>query len=551
MASSDTSTDLITLKPEMKLNTIEDLRALTSGDKFQVEVKNTYGKIDIHQTFASLVDAGMFLKVACAAANGQNCRKHVVGVMSDYQDVVHSNLVTCNKFILNSISALDNHRTALEFLAMLDQGEGITLPDVLDPVLDALADCYKVATEMSSEADAAAKLVGNLSTKAAGALKEATADHTTNTKKNEKTQETIDELIAETDARENRIAKFKKNLIQLQGEKVQAAKDASKERDREFALKLTETIISGTGKLVDGFAKCANPVASIGISAVKEVSDQLTTGSKEGKTPTVPTAVEANSKIDELEQQVASKQQLVDGAKKAENADTADGKKKILEKEKELKSVKDSLKNCKDTFSEVTKNQQPGSQSIEEKEAMLTKMYYKMAEDEMKVAEKQQKDLAALSTMKVNKTELQRTIFLLSFTIGIMGDVKTTFVNCKTFWELLAEQCKQLASCKDTILQYGENLKDPRKVKVFRNMFQKGVKDGAYRWASVGLVCIQAYDGIVDAKDTIDDAMSNLVISQDDLENVIKTFGDRIQSKINLHMPAVEGGKKVGLLTEA
>lgn len=558
MASSTTSTDLITLKPEMRLKTIEDLRALTSGAKFKVEVANTYGKIDLHDSFESFVDAGIMLEVACAAADGQNCRKDVVGVMSDYQDVVHSNLVTCNKFILNSISALDNHRRAIEFLAMLEQGDDITLEDVLEPVLDALADCYDVAANMSSEADAAAKLVGNLSTKAAGALKQATDDHTTNTKKNEETQQKIDELAASTEAMEELITKYQKKLLELQGEKVQAAKDAQVARDRQFALDLTEGIFSHMGDVADAFVKCINPGLSMADSAGENILGPPTTGSEEGKTPTAPTAgvpisgAGANSQIDDLEGQVAAQETLVDGAKKAENSDTADGKKKIQDQENILEALKNSLKTAKDMWSDMTKNQQGVAQSIQEKESMLSKMYYEMAEKEMAKAQQQKMDLATLSTMKVNKTELERTIFLLGFTMGIMGEVKTTFLNCKTFWELLAEQCKLLADCKKNIIGDGSKMLESKvKERIYKEQFRRGVTNGAYRWASVGRVCIDAYDGIVHAKDTVDDAMSNLIISPIDLDDAIRSLAPRIQSKIELHRAAVENGKKVGLLTEA
>lgn len=557
MASSTTSTNLITLKPDLTLNTIEDLRALTSGDKFKAEVANTYGKIDLQKTFESLVDAGIMLKVACAAADGQTCRKNIVHVMSDYQDVVHSNLVTCNKFVLNSISALDNHRRAIEFLAILDQGdEDITLEDILEPVLEALADCYGVATEMSKEADAAALLVGKLSNNAADALKQATDDHTSNTKKNNETQQKIDEMTANTQAMEGLLAKYQSNLLELQREKAQAAKDAQIARDRQFALDLTEGIMSHVGDIADAFVKCTNPALTMTGSVVKGITGGGGGDEKkeEGETPTAPTdgvGSGSNSQIDDLQVQVVAQEKLVDTAEKDDGADTADGKKKIQDRQNKLEGLKNALKTAKGMWSEMTKNQQGVAQSIQEKEIMLSKLYYEMAEKEMAKAQEQNRALAILSTMKVDKTELERAIFLLEFTMGIMGEVKTTFLNCKTFWELLAEQCKLLADCKKNIIGDGSKMLESKsKAKIYKTQFQRGVTNGAYRWASVGRVCIDAYDGIVRAKGTVDDAMSNLVISPNELDNAIESLTPRIQSKIELHRPAVENGKKVGMLTE-
>lgn len=373
-------------------------------------------------------------------------------------------------------------------------------------------------------------------------------------------------MTASTEAMEELLTKYQSKLVELQGDKVQAAKDAQVARDRQFSLDLTEGIMSHIGDIADAFVKCTNPGLSLAASTGNNIiggggEDTGSAGGdekEEGKTPSTPPTADvpvssgANSQIDDLQTQVAAQEKLVDGAKKAEDADTADGKKKIQDQEDKLEGLKNSLKTAKDMWSEMTKNQQGVAQSIQEKETMLSKMYYEMAEKEMAKAEQQKKDLAILSTMKVNKTELERTIFLLGFTMGIMGEVKTTFLNCKTFWELLAEQCKLLADCKKNIIGDGSKMLESKvKAKIYKRQFQRGVTDGAYRWASVGRVCIDAYDGIVDAKGTVDDAMSNLVISPNDLDDAIRSLEPRIQSKIELHRPAVENGKKVGLLTEA
>ena len=80
--------------------------------------------------------------------------------------------------------------------------------------------------------------------------------------------------------------------------------------------------------------------------------------------------------------------------------------------------------------------------------------------------------MATFKTTKVDKTELERTIFLLGFTMGIMGEVKTTFLNCKSFWELLAEQCKPSVDCKKNITGDGSKMLEGEvEAKVYKKQF--------------------------------------------------------------------------------
>lgn len=539
---SITSTTVIKLNANTQLNTPADLRKLTDGEAMKQLVSDSYGQLDIPETFEALVDCGKLLQLALFAADEQPCSDNILLILSKYQNLVHKSFETCHSFITSSIIALGKHKEALEILGFAEDSEVV---EMLPDVLEYLADCYNTASEMESKANEQAQDVGGVTDIAEGALIQANKDHLASVEKNKNYDEMIGKLNAEKKKNEELLKRYNSAVEQLAKDKNEAAQAASTARDRAFALDLTGAIMGGIGDMAKLYASCKKPMYIAGqvgaqlLGGDKDATNGGQTTGNNASTGTVPSALD--SEVMKQQAEVTKNEELVEDAKKSPDADTPEGKEKIQQAEENAQAAKDSLENTKKLLSDAAQRQSSNAVGLEEKAAMLSKKYYEMLDAQNEAAAEQAKNLETLKTMSRDKTQVEQAIFLLRFAHGILGKVKTTFLQVKTFWALLVQDCKTIASMKSSIMKDGGKLTadaNERRFKFFKTKFNEDIVRGGQNWACVGRVSILAYDAVVEARKTVDGVMENLpkdTVTTEVLTKLINQCEPRIRTEALKH----------------
>lgn len=258
-------------------------------------------------------------------------------------------------------------------------------------------------------------------------------------------------------------------------------------------------------------------------------------------------SVSESSSATDPEIYLRTQENLLEQARSASNKDTATGKEKIEELEKRVSEAKEQMKSLNiDSSKEPNagSNDESGKNStalLEEKEAKLTKMVYELKDRKTKAAAAQQKYIERLSSMDVELTDLEKTIFLLQFTMQIMGQIKTVFLNVKTIWEMLGSQVNLVADGKESDLGYVEKLAEAgvssSRKKRFRKKLIGNIQEYALIWAGVGRISYDAFDTITDAKKVTDGVMTKLPrgkATKEKVEELIQSLDTRLQLAIQL-----------------
>ena len=553
MTSFSSSTAIVTFNEETQLSTPADLRRLTDTPGMTQMIKDTYGKIDLDETFRSLIDCGKMLQIALTASGDQPCSKDILLILSKYQNLVHDSTVTSHKFVNASIQALQRHKDAIEILGFTEPEQ---LVEMFPDVLGELVKCYDTATEMKKEAGAAAANVDAVTVLAESALISAKNDLGTNAQKKKEVQEQIDNMKAEEAANSLLLEKYSSAVTELGQEKRDAAKEAARARDRAFALDMTAAVLGSLTSMAEMYASATQPTYIAGKAAGNLTGGENNSNSTPADNNVQRTGTGTSSVMNDdlltLEKDVNERQLLLEQAEKRDDAETPDGKKKIEEARTKLDVAKQTLENTKNALSKVAENQQNSAANLEEKAAMLSKRYYEMVEKEAQTAAEQAKNIEFLKNMKHEATFVEQAIFLLQFSYGILGSVKTTFLNIKTFWELLAIECKKIADMKAEIEDWGQKViraaesatgddVATSKLKMYgkyKGFFTEKIVRSGQSWAGVGRVSLNAYDAITDARATVDSVMMKLPtgkVSEEALLDLISTIEPRIQQKVLMY----------------
>ena len=277
-----------------------------------------------------------------------------------------------------------------------------------------------------------------------------------------------------------------------------------------------------------------NPQSGMDTSSPSTASSKL---AKESK------SVSQSSSATDPEIYLGTQKELLEQARSASTKDTVAGKAKIEKLEENVIAAEDQLKTL-NKKPNARSNEESGKSSIvllEEKETELTKMVYEMKDREAKAAAAQQKYIARLSSMDVELTDLEQTVFLLQFTMQIMGQIKTVFLNVKTIWEMLGSQALSVAEGKELDLDYVEkltdaNVKSSRK-KRFRKKLIVNIQEYAVIWTGLGRISYNAFDTITNAKMVTDGVMNKLPrgkASKEKVEELIQSLDTRLQLAIQL-----------------
>jgi len=521
MSSSIITKPVYELNAETELSTPADLRKLTDSEAMEKMVADNYGQFDIGESFESLVDCGELLQLALYAADEQPCSTNILQIISRYQNVVNQSFVTCNSFITSSIIALKKHQEALEILGFAENSDFI---DLLPDALDCLAECFHTATEMEKKALEQAESVGEVTGFAEEALLQANEDHLKNVKGKKDYETQIGKMNAEQAANDERLKSYNSAIKELSEEKKEAAEQATQERNKSFALDLVGAVFGGVGNVAKLFVAAKKPMLLAGVDT---------------DTGTVPSPLD--DVVLKQKEEVTIQQEHLDAAMESPDADTPEGKEKIETLKDEAEAAKESLENTRKSINAAAERHSQQSMGLEEKASSLSKKYYEMLDAQRDAAALQVKNLEELKNLSRDKSEVERAIFLLIFAKGILGKVKTTFLTVKTFWSLLADDCKNIGNCKSSIITNGTRLKTDTKesmITFHKKKFKDNIIHAGQQWACVGRVCIIAYDATDKATKTVNGIMSKLptgTVTVERLDELINQCEPRIKAEALKH----------------
>lgn len=564
MSIETTTTAIISLSDGsfVSLKTKDDLRALTSKPELIDYVNRTYKNIDVKDALEKLVDCGKLLQVALTAAGDQPCNVPILEILSKYQNFVHECTTTSDKFINASFKSIKVFKGLFdEIIETEDDDELVEIgPDLIGD----LSTCFKIAEEMARTANEAAEKSGILVNLAENAMIQARKDSNANTEKNKQIQQQIDEMKAEQSATETMLGEFASTLIELEADRERARSDLSEARDREFSLKM----VSAVGNIVNQFVSNGTKALATAAAIYNPTSPAMSDGpNMSAAVPTQATASQeknhqsstAGSKMTKESKSVVSESSsatdpeiylrtqktLLEQARSASNKDTTAGKAKIEELEEKVFAVEEQLKTLSKEPN-AGSNDESGKSStvlLAEKEAKLTKMVYELKERKTKATAAQQKYITRLSSMDVELDDLEKTIFLLQFTMQIMGQIKTVFLNVKTIWEMLGSQVLSVAEGKELDLANVEKLANAdvssSRKKRFRKKLLVNIQEYALIWTGVGRISYDSFDTITNAKLVTDGVMTKLPrgkASKEKGEELIQSLDIRLQLALQLQM---------------
>jgi len=528
---------LITIGSKTKIESQNDLRTLTNNQAMQDYVISEYKQINLKKTFAELVDCGKLLQIAYAAAGKEPCSVDIVSILSKYQTAVHFSTITSHKFVLTSIEALKKHKKAIGLVEISDDDEDMIEDN--DETIAPLIACYEFATQMEKEAKLAASKITELSDLTEIAITSAQADTARTETEKKGMREEIVEVIARSKALEESAKRYNTMVNRLEKEK-----DAA-ERKAENARKEANSF----GNIVKDIATAAVPVITQAAQAFinpygalmpqPQMNPQQTSSESAAGVPTHTGNNESD--LEDLKTEKDTAEGILQSANNDKDKNTPEGREKIEKAKQKVVELANAVNSIAQGMKEARNAQNQFKKDLEDKHSDLQKQYFDMAEKEAENAANQAKTLSRLGNMRESHTSIQQSIILLGFTVSILGGVKTTFLNVATVWTLLANECGALIRIKDDIKgDYESYLKKlekkgskAEKTVFYKKLVWKHVMDGARKWAAVGSVSLQAHDGILSAKNTVDDVMRNLPANatQQELQNLIKTMEPRLGLK--------------------
>lgn len=152
------------------------------------------------------------------------------------------------------------------------------------------------------------------------------------------------------------------------------------------------------------------------------------------------------------------------------------------------------------------------AESLEAKEAATTARR-RALEDEMREENADlAKTIAEMSTMKMDKSQVEQTVLCLMACVKILGKIVTTFKNVKLFWQCVAQHCTQLADmnqqCVGTIA--GWSILDEDEKELEQDDVLDLLRESTVSWATLGKVNMEAYKAMCAAKSNIDNLVGDL-----------------------------------------
>jgi len=134
------------------------------------------------------------------------------------------------------------------------------------------------------------------------------------------------------------------------------------------------------------------------------------------------------------------------------------------------------------------------------------------------------KTIEALVNKKASKDKLDKSIYGLDITIKVLGQVRTIFLNAKTFWVGVKKHTEALAGTQEEFEDYAE---DPD----LMSEFMESLERSGYSWLTLGKICRASALTIRQVDKGVDNMMNNLP-TEAEAEKLIEELGAEILKDI-------------------
>jgi len=467
-----------------------DLEKATKGNQtIQRIVDTQYQCLKVKDVFKNLILSGSLIDLAYKSAGKEPCSASILKIMGKYQDVVAASAVQSKVCVEASTKVVKAHKAIREKFQA-------NKPEKSLKALEQWANLSKVAQKMHEASAETVKQVDELIDLGEKALKHVQDGLIGN----DKLRTDIKELIADARANNAMYEKSSKDLAKLiedaRAEEVKHEADAQKERDRAHQLAMTGAILGGLATLAAG---------PVGMITKAFRGDDKGGGGSQGGGGDEARAKAENDKILK-DKEVTRLEQLLAQAKAGPEKGTKIGKEKIAEIQADLEKAKEGQQKATNAWSKAANEAQKLATSADDKAQAAAshrrRMQQQQAEDQANLA----KSIKALETNQNDKADVEKVIKNLGIALHAMGQVKTTFLQVRTFWKSVSDACVSLQDPARDVEYLVKELERGWETSQVRDQWEISLAG----WAALGSVNIQAYRALEEAGVNIDEKMSNL-----------------------------------------
>ncbi|MEH2064045.1 MAG: hypothetical protein V7K50_17555 [Nostoc sp.] len=532
--------------------------------------------VNVNETMTSLIQVSDLLRLAFAGSKGLPCSTPILGMQSDYQDLVKMSMVTTGAFLRAALSAVDFHANAVMMFeeAMKPENEA-SQQDLIDGAMEMLQQCSTVAKDMAAQCDRLIKKCDDLIKQSKESLLAANND--SNTTAAEKKE--IEKKIAEMEALQAELKAKKDEYVSAMEKYDKDQEKLDEKAGKAMWVDMAATVVSG---LIQASASVASGVVAVygGPQAqIAKTAGTLAKSSAGSSSEEAAPVSEASASSDEKAQSI-----LVQSERKAKNkAAIEENKKQLGEAEKKLEKEKakvKALESSRDSvekldiakkraelleeqingLKEESKNLADARKKIEEAGKALSDSLGKVSDKAAKQAEslsaraeaagekayefrklkaqvagELEKVVITLAATQVSKNTVEKTLASLEVVLAVLGRIKTAFSNTKVFWEGVQAHCESLSGGASA----AEKFKKTIKVPAMRERLMLTVKGTALSWMALSYINYRAYNAMKLAGAEVDKAMSNIP-GADECDAIVSKLGPQILSQIKAERTASE-----------
>ena len=115
-------------------------------------------------------------------------------------------------------------------------------------------------------------------------------------------------------------------------------------------------------------------------------------------------------------------------------------------------NLKQSILETKAQVDELRREALAQSKNLEEKASALAAEKHVLVDKGLKMIEELATGASVLASISTERSELKKSIKALNVCVGLMGQVKTTFVSVRGFWQTIGRWCRDLGGCDTDVL---------------------------------------------------------------------------------------------------
>jgi len=376
--------------------------------------------------------------------------------------------------------------------------------DNKEKAIRALKRCGEIAAEQSRQAGAVVEKAKEMENLSEDALIEAETSRVKTADKKEAVERLRDDAETRKKRGEAELKELNAVILELEKMETKYEEKAAREAARANKMMVLSVVAGIASTMAGGPASFFDSEGTNNTNMKNGDDDGTKHDTLEQESRLQNKKDQDLSDLSKSELDVKKYKREVDNLK--DQGDSPDNTEKIQKAEKDMKEAQADVDRLERGVREVkTQLSNLTSHSVAAAESAEAKASTAAAQRFMKLDQRRETagDLAAaaqdLANLKTERSELVKAIKALEVCVRLMGQIKTTFLNVRIFWESIEKRCKQLSQYDEQGLQD----KSIRKLGIYveKNMIQ---------WIALGCLNHTANGSIKQALKKVDEGMRNL-----------------------------------------